>query len=415
MNKLFARIMACFLVISLVIPFSLSAQTNTVYKQEELSQILAPIALYPDDLIAQILMASTYPLEIVEATRWAKANPNLKGSQLATELEKQNWDPSVKSLVNFPQVLNMMNDQLDWTQKLGNAFLAQQKDVMSTIQGLRAKAQAQGNLKTTKEQKVVVQDQVIVIQPADPQVVYVPTYNPTVVYGVWAYPAYPPPYYYPPGYTVGAAAFTFAAGVAVGAAWGYAWGNCNWHGGDVNVNVNRNTSYNNQINRNAYVNQVQKNGQWQHNPDHRRGVGYQDSGTASKFGQQTRPGPDQRKDYRGYTPDRGQQAGTRPGSRGEGTMGGQQRPQAGQQPGTRPGSGGEGMQAMGGQAGQQRGQASQMGAQRGQSGQAFEGMNRSGADTRMSSDRGRASQQSMSGMRSGGAQRSGGMSRGGRR
>ena len=391
MNKLFARILACFLVMSLVVPFGLSAQTKTVYKQEELNQILAPIALYPDDLIAQVLMASTYPLEVVEATRWVKANPALKGTQLATALEKQNWDPSVKSLVNFPQVLNMMNDQLDWTQKLGNAFLAQQKDVMDTIQGLRAKAKTQGNLKTTKEQKVVVQDRVIVIQSADPQVIYVPTYNPTVVYGPWPYPAYPPYYYYPPGYTAGVAMFSFAAGVAVGAAWGYAWGNCNWHGGDVSVNVNKNISYNNQINRNAYVNQVQKNGQWQHNPEHRRGVGYQDQATASRFGQQTRPGPDQRKDYRGYTPDaRGQQAGTRPGSRGEGT------------------------QAM---AGQQRAQGVQMGAKRGQSGQAFAGMDRSGADTRMSSDRGRASQQSMSAMHSGAAGRSGGPGRagGGRR
>ncbi len=192
MNKLFAHTLVWFLVLSLVIPAGLSAQSKPVYKQEELNQILAPIALYPDDLIAQILMASTYPLEVVEAARWVKANPNLKGSQLTAALEKQNWDPSVKSLVNFPQVLTMMNDKLDWTQKMGDAFLAQQKDVMNTIQSLRAKAQAQGNLKTTKEQKVVVQDQVIVIQPADPQVVYVPTYNPTVVYGAWPYPAYPP-------------------------------------------------------------------------------------------------------------------------------------------------------------------------------------------------------------------------------
>lgn len=399
MNKVFAHTLVWLLVVSLVIPVGLSAQSKTVYKQEELNQILAPIALYPDDLVAQVLMASTYPLEVVEAARWVKANPNLKGTQLTAALEKQNWDPSVKSLVNFPQVLTMMNDQLDWTQKLGNAFLAQQKDVMNTIQSLRAKAKAAGNLKTTREQKVVTQDQVIVIQSADPQVVYVPTYNPTVVYGAWPYPAYPPYYYYPPGYTAGVAMFSFAAGVAVGAAWGYAWGDCNWHHGDVNVNVNKNISYNNQINRNAYVNQVSTNpngtGQWKHNPDHRGAVAYPNQTTAAKYGQQTRPGPDARKDYRGYTPDsRGQQSGTRPGAHGEGTqtLGSQQRPS---------------------QTGQQRAQASQPGSQRSPSSHAFDGMDRSGAETRMSSDRGLASQQSMGGMRSGGSARAGGPGRAG--
>ncbi|MBP1750414.1 MAG: hypothetical protein H6Q52_2953 [Deltaproteobacteria bacterium] len=402
MKKLFARTLVWFLVVSLVVPIGLSAQSRTVYRQEELNQILAPIALYPDDLVAQILMASTYPLEVVEAARWVKANPNLKGTQLTAALEKHSWDPSVKSLVNFPQVLTMMNDQLDWTQKMGNAFLAQQKDVMNTVQSLRAKAQAQGNLKTTKEQKVVVESQVIVIQPADPQVVYVPTYNPTVVYGAWPYPAYPPYYYYPPGYTAGAAMFTFAAGVAVGAAWGYAWGNCNWNHGDVNVNVNKNTTINNQINRTAYANKVSTNpngtGQWQHNPEHRRGVAYQDQSTAAKFGQQARPGSDTGKDYRGHTPDsRGQQAGSRPGSQGQGqqSLTGQQRPS---------------------QTGQDRQQASQA-RSKPESGNAFEGMDRASAETRMESDRGRASQQSMSGSRSAGAERSGsaGRSGGGRR
>ena len=170
------------------------------FKQEELDQILAPIALYPDSLIAQILMASTFPLEVVQAERFAKQNASLKGEALTKQLESQSWDPSVKSLVNFPQVLTMMNDKLDWTQKLGDAFIAQQKPVLDTIQRLRAKAQAAGNLKTTKEQTVIVEEKIIKIEPADPQVIHVPTYNPTVVYGAWAYPAYPPYYYYPPGY-----------------------------------------------------------------------------------------------------------------------------------------------------------------------------------------------------------------------
>ena len=255
------------------------------FKQEELDQMLAPIALYPDSLLGQILIASTYPLEIVQADRWAKANKNLKGDPLTTALEKQGWDPSVKSLVNFPQVLSMMSEKLDWTQKLGDAFLSQQKEVMDTVQKLRFKAKEAGNLNTTQEQKVIVQEKVIIIQPASPQVIYVPAYNPVVVYGVWAYPAYPPYYYYPPGYVATAAAFSFAAGVAVGAAWGYAWSNCNWHGGSVNYNINQNININNNINRNNYAQRPGQGGSgtWQHDPDHRKGASYRDQTTAQKY------------------------------------------------------------------------------------------------------------------------------------
>ena len=227
-------------LVSLPWPVRLAAQgTDVVFKPEEIEQLVAPIALYPDALVSQILMASTYPLEVVEAARWLRANKTLKGDALTAALEKQTWDPSVKSLVTFPQVLDMMNEKLDLTQRLGDACLAQQKDVLDAIQRLRAKAQAQGNLKTTKEQTVIVeqppaqttiveqpaaQTTVIKIEPANPQVVYVPTYNPTVVYGAWPYPTYPPYTYYPPGYAAATAAFSFTAGVALGAAWGYAWG-----------------------------------------------------------------------------------------------------------------------------------------------------------------------------------------------
>src|SRR4030095_16091502 len=185
--------------------------------------LAAPIALYPDSLVAQILIAATYPLEIVQADRFAKQNKNLKGDALTKALEQQKWEPSIKSLVNFPQVLTMMSEKLDWTQKLGDAFLADQKLVLDTIQSMRAKAQAAGNLKTTKEQIVIVEEKIIKIEPASPQVIYVPTYNPTVVYGAWPYPASPPYSYYPPGYVATTAAFSFMAGAAVGAAWGYAW------------------------------------------------------------------------------------------------------------------------------------------------------------------------------------------------
>jgi len=259
------------------------------FKQEELDQMLAPIALYPDSLLGQVLIASTYPLEIVQADRWAKANKDLKGVSLTAALEKQNWDPSVKSLVNFPQVLSMMSEKLDWTQKLGDAFLAQQKEVMDTVQKLRFKAKEAGNLKTTKEQKVIVQEKVIIIQPASAQVIYVPAYNPVVVYGVWPYPAYPPYPVYPPGYVATTAAFSFAAGVAVGAAWGYAWSNCNWNHGNVNVNVNQNNSINNNINREKYSQKPGQGGSgtWQHDPEHRKGVSYRDQGTAQKYNKGT--------------------------------------------------------------------------------------------------------------------------------
>jgi len=275
------------------------------FKQEELDQLLAPIALYPDSLLAQIFMASTYPLEVVQAGRWTKENQNLKGDALTAALEKQDWEPSVKSLVNFPQVLDMMNEKLDWTQKMGDTFLAHQKEVMETVQKLRAKAEAQGNLKTTDQQKVVVEKetQTIIIESANPQVVYVPTYNPTVVYGTWWYPAYPPYYYYPPGYAAGAAFISFGVGVAVGAAWGYAWGGCHWGHNEVNIDINRNTNINNNIDRSKYQNKVTTGqsgrGEWKHDPEHRKGVSYKDQATAQKFDKKASKDVQSREAFRG--------------------------------------------------------------------------------------------------------------------
>jgi hypothetical protein len=284
--------LSVFLAVLLIGPQGISAQSggeDKPFKQEELEQMLAPIALYPDSLLAQIFMASTYPLEVVQARRWVKANQKLVGEALTKALEKENWDPSVKSLVNFPQVLDMMNEKLDWTQKLGDAFLAQQKDVMDTVQKLRAKAQEEGNLKSTEEQKVIVEKgtETIVIESSNPQVVYVPAYNPTVVYGAWPYPAYPPYYYYPPGYAAGTALFSIGVGVAVGAAWGYAWGHCGWGHGEVDIDVNRNTNINTNIDRSKYQNKVTSGqggrGSWQHNPEHRKGVSYRDQASAQRF------------------------------------------------------------------------------------------------------------------------------------
>ncbi len=287
-----------------------SSNKTPPFKPEELEQIVAPIALYPDSLLAQIFMASTYPLEIVEAARWSKEHPDVKGDAVSKAVESQTWDPSVKSLIALPDVLAMMNEKLDWTQKLGDAFLAQQKDVMDAVQRLRAKAKEAGNLKSSKEQTVKTEPapagaatpQTIIIEQADPQVVYVPTYNPTVVYGAWAYPAYPPYYYYPPGYVAGAAFWSFTAGVVVG---GAIWGNCNWGGSDVDIDVNKYNNFNrNEINANrnnvGSGNRGNTKNTWQHNPDHRQGVGYRDSASQQKYGRaSSQQSMQSREQYRG--------------------------------------------------------------------------------------------------------------------
>jgi hypothetical protein len=279
-------------------------------KPEQLDALVAPIALYPDTLLAEVLMASTYPLEVVEAARWTNENKNLKGEQLKAAVEKKAWDDSVKSLVATPSVLEMMNTKLDWTQKLGDAVLAQQPDVMDSIQRLRARAQANGKLESTKEQKVSVRQeenrQVIAIEPGVPDTVYVPYYDPAVVYGGWPYPDYPPYYFGAPGYIGGAVLATglaFGAGYAVGrwASGGNYWGGgVNW--GNRNINVNRPINVNN-VNANN----------WQHNPQHRQGVRYNNANVAQRFGNNNlRTGSQQRMDFRGRS---GEQV-LKPGSGG---------------------------------------------------------------------------------------------------
>lgn len=383
MRQIVERAFVWFLIGFLILPpgaWTQQAGQASAFKQEELDQILAPIALYPDSLVAQILMASTYPLEVVQADRFAKQNKNLKGDALTKALEAQNWDPSVKSLVNFPRVLTMMSEKLEWTQKLGDAFLAQQKAVMDTIQSLRAKAQAAGNLKTTKEQTVIVEQKIIKIEPASPQVVYVPVYNPTVVYGPWWYPAYPPYYYYPPGYVATSSAFWFAAGVGLGVAWGYAWGNTNWNGGSVYVNNSQNININNNINRNNIQNlPAGGQGNWQHSPEHRKGVSYRDQGTAQKFNRaNTSDSIKSREDFRGRA-DAGRQDLARGGA------------------GDRGGAGaGGGASKLGGGGGADRGGS-------GSRGGAFEGIGGGGSSAKSASQRGSASRSS-----GGGGGRSGG-------
>ena len=267
-NSFSSRLVASVLCTALVLPATSSVayaqSTASQGSQQQLSQaqlaaLVAPIALYPDSLVAQVLMASTYPVEVAEAYNWLKSNSQLKGNALSQALQNQTWDASVKSLVSFPPVLDMMGSQLSWTQNLGNAVLAQQKDVMASIQDLRRKAKAAGALKSNQQQTVSTQgsgsNQTIVIQPANPQVVYVPTYNPTTVYGGWPYPAYPPVSYYPPGYVAGTALLSFGVGMAVGAA---LWGGCHWGGGSLTVNNNTFNNFNRNTTRNWNSNNLRE-------------------------------------------------------------------------------------------------------------------------------------------------------------
>jgi hypothetical protein len=234
---------------SAVIPQATVTQsTATEFSVAQIDAMLAPIALYPDDLLMQMLMASTFPVQIVAAARWLEKadNKTLKGDALMKAVEPENWDPSVKSLIPFQQVVRMMNDHLEWTQQVGYAVTVQQAAVLDSIQRLRRQAQKAGNLKSTEQQTVVVKEETVVIQPAQTDVVYVPQYQPSEVYGTWPYPSDPPVYYpppaeyYPSGYAVGAG-LAFAGGVALTAGlWG--WANAGWGNGAINVNGSRYSS-----------------------------------------------------------------------------------------------------------------------------------------------------------------------------
>jgi len=262
----------------------------------QLDQLVAPIALYPDPLLAQVLIASTYPLEVVQAERWVEKNKNLKGDALDEAVAKEDWDDSIKALVEVPNVLEMMNEDLDWTSNLGDAVLAQQSEVMDAVQRLRALAQENGKLESNDQQTVTVKQevnvtpapagqpaaqqpapqQVIVIEPTSPETVYVPYYEPSVVYGSWPYPDYPPYYFEPrPGYIFGGALATglaWSAGFAIGnAIWGDGF---DWRGDNIRVNANRNVNINN---NNVNVSN------WQHNSYHRRGVNYNNTEVRKKF------------------------------------------------------------------------------------------------------------------------------------
>ena len=280
-----------------------SAATTQPRSSEQLEQLVAPIALYPDSLLAQVLMASTYPLEVVQAARWVRENSNVTGKALEDAMQTQQWDPSVKALTSVPQTLQMMNDKLDWTQQLGDAFLAQQQDVLDAVQRLRGRADAAGHLQTTEQQKVTrtprsssdgqattsgqagaLPPLIYSIETANPEVYYVPIYDPGAVYGAWPYADYPPYSWYPPGY-VASNVFSFAAGAFVGAA---VWGNIDWRRRRTDINVAN-------FNRFNRTNITDNN--WVHNPAHRHGAPYRDSNVAARFADQNRAAA--RENFRG--------------------------------------------------------------------------------------------------------------------
>lgn len=224
--------------------------------------MLAPIALYPDPLLTQILMASTYPLEVVKAARWARAHPGLQGEEAVRAVADEDWDPSVKSLVAFPRVLQMMDERIDWTQQLGEAFLAQEPYVLETVQQLRRRAYAAGNLTSNSDVVVSQEGSQIVIVPANPQVIYVPYYDPWVVYGTWWWPN-PPIWWAPwPGYVYPRTSVTIVWGGGIPITTNFFFGIFDWHAHRVDVRPVRNFYYRPRVVHTAPT-------RWQHEPAHR--------------------------------------------------------------------------------------------------------------------------------------------------
>jgi len=258
-----------------------------VLTPDQLDTLVAPVALYPDPLLSQVLAASTYPLEVVEANQWLLQNKNLKGQPLLDAARQQNWDASVQALVALPDVLTRLNQDVRWTTDLGNAFLAQQADVMAAVQRMRGKAEASGKLKSDKQMTVTEKSDngqnAIVIEPADPQVIYVPTYNPEWVWGPPVWGVYPPLFY--PGIGIG---FGFGPGIYIGGffggccgwgAFGWGWG-FNWFGGGILVN-------NYFLHRYGF-NDFHGGGfrgteAWAHNPAHRQGVPYPNRALSDRY------------------------------------------------------------------------------------------------------------------------------------
>src|SRR5437762_6591689 len=336
---------------SQVMTTTTTEQESPKIPNEQLDSLVAPIALYPDPLLAQTLAASTYPLEIIQLQQWMERNKNLKDKALADAVAKQPWDPSVQALSATPDVVQRLAGNVQWTTDLGNAFLAQQSDVMDAVQRMRGKAESKGTLKTSAQQTVQTKTvesgkQVIVVEPTNPEVVYVPSYDPAVVYGP-APPAYP---YYPytyPGYYPGMGLAWGAAGFALGAWAGGDWGDCDWGHGDVNINNNNN--FNRNANRNVNRGQAGQGNRWQHNAQHRGNAPYGNRNTANKFGGRGPGGAGRPGGIGGAGGGGG--AGRPGGIGGAGGAGGAGRPGGIGGAGARPGGGGAGARPGGGGGG----------------------------------------------------------------
>ncbi|MFV3369170.1 DUF3300 domain-containing protein [Pseudomonas sp. NY15435] len=310
-------------------------QAQAVFSTEQLDQMLAPLALYPDSLLAQVLMATTYPGNVADAAAWSKAHPKVSGDDAVKQVADQPWDPSVQSLVAFPLALATLGQDPVWVQRVGDAFLAQPDAVMDSIQRLRRQAQAAGNLQSNEQQTVTVKPappapaqpasggtqvvqqaapaQTIIIEPADPQVVYVPSYNPTQVYGTWAYPSSPPVYYPPPPQypvaTALASGLAFGAGVAIV---GSLWGDCDWDDHEIDVDVehynnfNSNRNVNRNVNREFSQNVNGNRAAWRHDPTYRNGVPYRDNRSREQYNRRL-AGGEQREAMRGFDSTRAQE------------------------------------------------------------------------------------------------------------
>jgi Protein of unknown function (DUF3300) len=253
---------------------------------QQLDNLVAPIALYPDPLLGEVLAASTYPFEIAEAEQWVQDHPKWKPSKLMKEAKKQNWEPSIQGLVAFPQVLARLSQNVSWTTPLGNAFLAQQKDVMLAVQRMRAQAQAAGKLQSTPQETVAIENQggqsAINIEPTNPDIWYVPDYNPAYVWGPAAYGYYPALLY--PGIDIG---FGWGLGIDVGlyfGGWGgWGWGGWGWSPNWYNGSIILNQSFFHRYGFNHFHEDALGNSAWIHDPAHRFGVPYGNREVADRF------------------------------------------------------------------------------------------------------------------------------------
>jgi|GEM_PF-1245617 len=318
MHSILRGVATLFVATLLLFTAQARAADPPKFNVEQLDQMLAPIALFPDALLSQVLMATTYPKDVAEAAEWAFANRGLKGDDAVKAVQDKPWDPSVQSLVAFPQVLAMLGEKPEWVHDLGDAFLAQPNDVMDSVQFLRSKAKDAGNLSSNEQQIVNIEaappapqtivvtappppTQIITIAPANPQVIFVPVYNPVYVFGPWWHPLFPPFFFPPPvrwgfGWNPVSTAIWWGVGIGVTNA---LWGGVNWGRRDVNINVNR---WNN-INVNNRINSNNRNVNWNHNPSNRRGVPYRDINTRNRMQQNNVGG---RQEYRGREDQRAQ-------------------------------------------------------------------------------------------------------------